>query len=87
MSAIVPFVWMEGRIRMPTLWWDETSDSWYDVNRNAINVSVFRMAPGIIGMRLGSKNSGVKNYWVWPDSADAQTLWMLRRALMSTELR
>ncbi|MGJ8524834.1 hypothetical protein LMG33818_000542 [Halomonadaceae bacterium LMG 33818] len=87
LAAVLPFVWMDGRTRIPALWWDAISDCWYDADQNAINVSAFRLAPGIVGMRLGSKNSGVKNYWVWPDSADAQTLWMLRRALMGTELR
>lgn len=86
LAAVAPFVWMEGRNSIPTLWWDATSDCWYDADRNAINVSAFRLAPGIVGMRLGSNTRGVKNYWVWPDSADVQTLWLLRRALIGSEL-
>lgn len=69
--------WREVQRVPPSLVWDAAKECWYDSARSAVDVRVFRLGPRLIGLKCGGKR-----YWVWPDSCDPSSLWILKRALL-----
>ncbi|WP_150123515.1 hypothetical protein [Halotalea alkalilenta] len=68
--------WYETRRVPPALRWSTLRSCWQDEREREVDIVAFRLAPLVIGLKIDGRV-----FWLWPDSADGETLWRLRRRL------
>ncbi|TFH88219.1 hypothetical protein EQG41_04760 [Billgrantia azerbaijanica] len=77
-------VWLQRRDRGGELHWlpGEADGGWHwhpagTAKARAVELRCAYLGPWLIGLRLGRES-----LWLWPDSSDCGSLWVLRRWLV-----